>query len=179
MSDNEFNEFVNRRSRQVESAPAVDWDKRRDDWLRDVETLYSRVESMLSEYLSDGRIEKAYEPITINEERLGSYGTRKLMLRIGLDEIEFVPVGTVIFGAWGRVDLVGPAGRAKLVLVERKATSARLKVTIVDPDKPVERSPPAPREEWDWKIAGSPPYMTLTDLTAETLRGAILEVANG
>lgn len=178
MAADDFDEFVKRRKAQAEKSSPIDWEKRRQEWLDDIQALYGKIQEYLRDYIVDGRIETSYEPVIVNEERLGIYNTRKLVLKIGEDVIEFVPIGAVIFGAWGRVDIIGPRGNVRLVLVDREANNAQFKVTILNQNQPVKANVPPSRERWAWKIAGSPPGLTLTDLTSETLRDAILEVAN-
>ena len=44
-----------------------------------------------------------------------------MILKIGRQEITMTPVGTLLIGAKGRVEVVGPAGRTRLLLVNSKA----------------------------------------------------------
>jgi hypothetical protein len=44
-----------------------------------------------------------------------------MILGIGRQEITLTPVGTLLFGSKGRVDVEGPAGRTRLVLVDQQS----------------------------------------------------------
>jgi hypothetical protein len=90
-----------------------------------------------------------------------------MVIHIGLEEIKLVPIGTMLVGSRGRVDVVGRAGTSRLLLVNKKVTSPSqlISVTIVNPKNP----PPAKRAdlppiEWAWKIASRPPTMTFIEL---------------
>jgi hypothetical protein len=50
-----------------------------------------------------------------------------MILKIGRQEIVMTPIGTLLIGAKGRVDVVGPAGRARLVLVNSQASGPTIR----------------------------------------------------
>jgi hypothetical protein len=177
----DFGAFVKRQQIASAEASRVDWAKERDEWLRHLEELYDRTESFLAEYIKDGEIQLSYRDIELNEENIGSYRARQMILKIGRQEITMTPVGTLLIGAKGRVEVVGPAGRTRLVLVNREASRPAIKVTVSIGGKP--ETPAvgaAPKNiKWAWKIATSPPAIRYIDLTQESLFQALMEVANG
>jgi len=84
-----------------------------------------------------------------------------------------------------RLDVRGPAGSARLVLVNKKATSAKsmIKVTVhvvgslqKAPEQKTENKEPI---EWEWKIVSPPPTMLFTSVTRDSFLKMILEIANG
>jgi hypothetical protein len=173
----DFGEFVKRQ----QTALAADWEKERDDWLGHLNELYDLTESFLADYIKTGQIKLNYRDIELNEENIGSYTARQMILKIGRQEITMTPVGTLLIGAKGRVEVVGPAGRTRLLLVDSEASGPRIKVTVSIGGKP---DPPAveaaPEEiKWAWKIATSPPTIHYIELTRESLFQAFMEVANG
>lgn len=114
MTDRDFLEFVERKTALAKSEKAVDWDKRKADWLRELEELYVRMEDHLKPYAGDIEIER--KPIQLREDDLGTYGAEELILTIGYDKIVAKPIGTRLVGAIGRVDLSGPRTTLKIVL---------------------------------------------------------------
>ncbi len=72
------------------------------------------------EYIRKGEIKSEYRDITLNEENIGSYIARQMILRIGRQQVTMTPIGTMLIGAKGRVDVVGSAGRTRLVLVNSR-----------------------------------------------------------
>jgi hypothetical protein len=176
----DFDEFVKRQQTAAEEE-LVDWSKERDDWLRHLAELYEQTESFLAEYIDAGEIKLNYRGIELNEENIGSYDARQMILKIGRQEITMTLAGTLLIGAKGRVDVVGPAGRTRLVLVNSEASGPVLKVTVSIGGTPSSQAPdPTPREiKWTWKIATSPPTIRYVELTQESLFQALMEVANG
>lgn len=179
VNNKEFDEFVRR---QQESADAVDWKKERDEWLNHLERLYKKVGSLLAKYISSGHIRIEYKPIGLNEEGIGSYNAKQMILRIGRQRVDLIPIGTLLIGSKGRVDIIGPAGKAELLLVDDKAPSPRslIKVSVgVSGKAPVAASEPPRKIDWEWKILSRPPERRFIEITQETLFQLIMEVANG
>lgn len=181
----DFDTFVN--SQQPVAEPesvTIDWDKQRDEWLGYLDSLYKDIEQFLKPYIDTQRIIYQYQDIELNEDNIGSYNARRLILKIGRQEVTFTPVGTLLIGSKGRVDVLGSAGRARLILTDRDAVGARslIRVTVhVGNNPPPTQSPQsAPINiDWVWKIVTSPPSYDFIDLTQETLFNMILEVTNG
>lgn len=102
--------------KKVGSAPPdVDWFARRDRYLAALDQLYSLI---LDDYLGGaetaGLIEVARSTTTIQEPFVGTYEAPTLLLSIGKQQVGFVPKGSVIAGAAGRVDVIGEAKELSL-----------------------------------------------------------------
>ena len=182
----DFDVFVDRQHQAAAAmSEDMDWNKERDEWLRYLDFLYESIEGFLKSYIDAKKIGCHYQEIELNEDDIGSYKARKLILRIGRQEITLTPVGTLLIGSKGRVDVLGPAGRTRLVLVDDHIKNPRsfFHVTM----HPVGRksvSLPAPPPaklpiNWVWKILSSPPEVKLIELTRQSLFDMIMEVTNG
>ena len=176
----EFDAFVKRQQHSAAST-AADWSRELKDWLHYLNQLYDRIEKLLQDYLDSGALAVSYREVPMNEENLGSYAARQMTLKIGPQEISLKPIGTLLIGTRGRIDVVGPSGRARFLLIDkdasrpiiRMATAARNQQTAPRPEEP-------PRAiTWTWKIATSPPGIEYMELTQESLFRALMEVANG
>ncbi len=77
---------------------------------------------MLHKYVSTGQIKLGYKPIELNEENIGQYSARQMVLKIGSKSVILEPIGTLLIGSKGRVDLVGPTGKAQILLVDSKVS---------------------------------------------------------
>jgi hypothetical protein len=175
MSQAEFDEFIKRHKGRA--SEDIDWVARKSEWLKGLDRLFAEIQELLKGYIARGDITFRYDSVEINEERLGTYTARRLVLRIGDQEVALNPVGTVIFGARGRVDLVGSTGEVRLVLVPKAASRTRLSISTPNPRKIAPAVEPA--GEWRWKLASQPPSTDLSEITAESLMNAIMEVAGG
>ena len=187
----EFDAFVKGQQSAASDGGPENWESERLEWLRHLDELYKIIESFLAEYIASGAIKRGYREITLNEENIGSYAARQMILKIGGREITLAPVGAFIFGAKGRVDAVGPAGRFSFLLVHSEASRPQFKVTAGAGGKP--DAPQAIRQaiKWDWKIAWSEPLPTwgptprraariqYIELSRESLFPRLMAVANG
>ncbi len=111
---NQLAEFVRNRKR---SAPidSAGLKKRKREWLKALHALYGRIEEMLADSgcAGDVRVEK-FE-VELTEEFVGSYRAPALRIWIGNESVSLIPMGMMIVNAYGRVDLVGEAGRVTIV----------------------------------------------------------------
>lgn len=182
MDSRDFDEFVKHQQQGAAVAVSVDWDKQRDEWLARLNALYARVESLLDKYLSSGQIQFKYKIVELTEEYIGSYSATQMTLWIGRKEVLLVPIGTLLIGAKGRVDVIGPAGRAEILLVDKRAAgpASLIHVSVGIGGKlptPPSESPEA--IEWEWKVVTRPPERRFVEITQESLFQLIMEVANG
>lgn len=175
----EFDAFV-KRQQQAAHEP-VDWARERDEWLNHLDQLYETIKSFLKDYITSGAINLLYKEIPLNEENIGSYTARQMRLKIGPQEITLKPIGTLLIGAKGRVDVVGPAGQTRFVLVNKEASRPRIKVTTaVNGQQDVSSPKESPKPSiWTWKIATAPPRVEYIELTPASLYRALMEVVNG
>jgi hypothetical protein len=185
MDTREFDEFVKREQEAAAGVASVDWDGERKEWLGYLDKLYKKVESLLRKYISSGQIQLGYRQVELNEENIGSYAAKQMILKIGPKSVVLEPVGTLLIGSKGRVDLVGPTGKAQILLVDSKASDPRsifkVRVRIVGTGKKTPApAPKAAREiKWEWKIVTRPPERRFIEITQESLFQLIMEVANG
>jgi hypothetical protein len=99
-------------SQQTESE--ADRNKRTKDriewWTKRVQNLFETIRPWFPSH--NARIEDH----AVYEQRSGAYRTKKFVVRVGGQVINFVPKGTYLIGAAGRVDIVGPRGERRLIL---------------------------------------------------------------
>jgi len=105
-------EFL-RTKREQASSPDIDWQAKKDSWIRSVESLYGLIEQMLSDSSEDVRVRRF--DVEATEEFIGTYNLPALELRIGNERVEFRPKGVTVIGAAGRVDLRGERDTVTLI----------------------------------------------------------------
>jgi len=177
MTNKAFDDFVAKQTSETQRSQ-LDWSKERDEWLRYLEKFYKKVESFLHDYLSKGQIKIDYVTKKISEEYIGVYEVKSAIIQLGRNQIRLDPIGTNLIGAKGRVDMIGPNGEVKFLLVRRHAPPP--KVSILPPGMQRAPEPEEPtRIEWSWKIATSPPPIKYIELQQESFFDALMEVANG
>jgi hypothetical protein len=178
-SKSDFDAFVKAQQKSAQDAE-IDWNKERDEWLAHLDTLYKRIEDLLGDYVKSGQILLRYHDVQLNEEDFGTYSARRLIIKIGGKEIVLEPIGTLLIGTKGRVDVTGPAGSTRIMLVDKGASRPRAKVTVqIDSKRPPVLGPPDKPANWIWKLVTSPPTVRYIDLTEDSLFRALLEVGGG
>ena len=86
-------------------------------WLDALAKLYDRIQhELIFAGVSPDHINDTHH--TLNEENLGIYEAPGLKVQIGTGSVTFTPIGSVIIGGYGRVDVSGPRGEVKLVAVD-------------------------------------------------------------
>jgi len=182
MPKTEFDKFVKRQQTKAQEEGVLDPQAELQQWRDHLDALYEQITKFMKDYIQNGSAKIEYQNIELNEDFVGPYIVRKMFLKIGLSTVTFTPVGTMLIGTKGRVDVQGPLGKTRLSLVNKQVTSARqlVHVTIGRID---DRAPPAPAKavkdiQWAWKISRPPPEMTFIELTQDAFFDMIISVAN-
>ena len=126
-STSPFDDLIRKRANEMRADAArnsVDWDERRMWWPGRVGQLYDEVRAWFKPLTDDAVVSITTEVMSVREETLGVYEISKLIISLGGQSLELVPVASVIVGGFGRIDLNGPAGRAMLVLAPRDVNSS-------------------------------------------------------
>lgn len=98
-------------------AQNVDWNCRKLWWVEKVEELYRQINEWIAPlqtaHIVDGITS---EKIQLHEEMLGGYESSILKISLGRRILRITPVGSVIVGGMGRIDVDGPEGTARFIL---------------------------------------------------------------
>jgi hypothetical protein len=180
MSKKEFAEFISRQgSPVVRNERPVDWVAQKNEWLQYLNDLYQMVETFLKEYVESQQIAIEYKNIELTEEDIGRYTAKVMTLLFGANKITLTPIGTLLIGTKGRVDMTSPRGTVRLLLADKDSTG--LKITVRAANTPTVEEVPKPIN-WEWKTAvmNAPGRMiSYQKLTQETFFNAIMELSNG
>lgn len=180
MTNSKFADFVQKQQHDNNKKEDVfDPQKQLEEWFYYIDLLYKKINSFMAPYLNKGMATISYNNITLTEDFSGSYQIRQMLLKIGRSTITFTPIATMLIGAKGRVDVQGPSGGARLILINEKVTNASQLITV-RVSRPGDAPPALPKNQdinWAWKIISSPPKMDFVDLTEDSLSDMILTVA--
>ena len=170
-----FQEFVEQRR---QSAEDLNCEERLASWRRELDSLYAAMEGYLKGYTG---IRTERRPVQLTEQYLGSYEVPALAILIGREEVIAEPVGTLLIGSSGRVDLSGPRRILRIVLLEKSGPVEKVTISGTDiQEETVTRSPL--RREIDhrgWYLMTPPPAATATPLNADSFREAVMDVVGG
>ena len=185
MADISFDDFVDQQIAEAEQAQSMDWPQRREDWIKHLDKFYELIGGFLQKYIEEEKIHIRWTTKHINEDYIGNYDVKSLEVLIGaVIKIHFDPIGTNLIGAKGRVDMHGPHGTVRFVLVP-KTDSSPSPVTIRDEPQPpavelktLKETSEIKYEDCVWKISTRPPAIQYIELEEESFLSAIMEIAN-
>ncbi|MFL1909442.1 hypothetical protein [Plesiomonas shigelloides] len=157
------------------------------EFVEHLNRLYSLVEESIRTLLDDGLIAVSRHETSIEEESLGVYPAPCLVLSINSDKVTFTPIGTMLIGCKGRVDVKGPASFFKLMLLRKSVRHASdlISVSISVDGQPNSPSPAKPVERpaidaWEWKVLPSDVRVGhFQPVTTEVVVDMISKVLNG
>lgn len=165
MGKEKFEEYL--KSQQNTQDKTIDWELKKEEWIKEIDTFLEQIKSYFEKYRDSVVIQE--QSLTINEEYLGAYTTKKLIIKFNNDTVTFIPVGKNIIGAKGRVDMEGKAGKVKFVLVGEKSQTPQSITTFITNDQ----------EKNTWKISTPPPKIKYIELDENSFFDALMEVING
>lgn len=114
MVSRRFEEFINQHTLQTV-------DHRSDilsEWMKNLEGLYKTIESYLQPFIENKKIKITYQDVQLHEDGLGDYTVQEATITLGEKSLNLKPIGTLLIGAKGRVDLTGAYGTAKLIFAD-------------------------------------------------------------
>ena len=175
----DFTKFVESQQK-TEVETEIFWAEQRDEWLKDLDSLYARIADFLQEYIEGGSISYAFTEIEVTEPEIGEYSAKGMDIKIGRQHVSLVPIGTVLVASKGRVDVVGSAGRAQILLVDERVRSAADLIRVTVSMKDTAPAPPAriPSISWTWKILTNALQKRFVDLDKESFFALLMEIAN-
>lgn len=180
MSNHAFNQFVERATSSGRSVQ-IDWDTKKQQWLAALNRLYAKLQGFLQPYIDSNQLKLQFHTVEIDEELIGTYQAKAATLTIGTNRIELLPIGTNLIAAKGRVDMNGPLGTVKLVLVPAEASGPVILTTIGagnEPAPPLPSHAPAEDIEWEWRIATRAPRIRYLPLTQDAFFDAVMSITN-
>lgn len=91
--------------KEKEEQQQVKWQEVKNEWVQTLEAFMNDIRKWLSKQEEDGVVQIKREEIEIREDHLGSYQAPQLRIFIGTSEVKIQPIGRLIIGAIGRIDI--------------------------------------------------------------------------
>lgn len=189
MSIQTLKDIIEKQRREEEEEVKFDPQEQINEYKTLVDKLYQTALDAIDELIRDGLITTAKENKLIIEESLGSYNIDSLTLTINSKKIKFEPIGTMLIGSKGRVDVTGPFGNERFMLIRKgvKSPSELIKFNIkvvgaTDPgeSKPKEDVKKPTIDDWEWKILPRDSrWVKFEDVNADTITDIIMRMING
>lgn len=168
-----FKSFVEEKAREADELDHVDWEARKEEWLSRLNEFYSIIDGYLADFVKTGQMRIESSAAFLTEEHIGAYQAESRAIVLGKSRITLMPVGTLLIGARGRVDMTGPAGTVKFILTGKN--SKGISISVGEEPKLAKNS----EDSCAWKIATPPPNIRFAELTPENFFNALTESLNG
>ncbi len=91
--------------RDAENQKKDDSIKLKEQWQEAVQKILTETKSWFSEYIEQGLFKAIEGKKIVHEELLGEYSVSTIDYEIGNFRLAFDPIGRVILGSWGRIDV--------------------------------------------------------------------------
>lgn len=116
-------EYAEQQQKEEADAPALR--KARLTWWQErVGKLLDDIDQWLSPLVKSGSVKIERPKVNLEEENIGRYDIVSGVIKLGPKTLTVNPLGTMIVGAYGRVDATGPNGKAMLLLLGRGGPTA-------------------------------------------------------
>lgn len=146
MINAQFTEFLQKKQKRETPDRAINWERRRTIWLERVKSLVNEIHVWLQPYVVQGLLQTQNSQHSIYEEVMGAWGRYEALgmtITIGSDTVSLTPVGMVILGGLGRMDIEGPLGKIKIILsdTDQKPSFHPVSITSTFPGETMPQDP--------------------------------------
>jgi hypothetical protein len=185
MGKSSFIEFIEQEKAFESRKKSIDWEERKDLYLKQLKTLFDDVENFLREFTESGAVQIKRSQETIEEESIGEYEIPVLHIQIYGKHADLVPVGTNLIGTPGGVDLIGDIAKIRFILADKDEGRPQIfaafswsiggkKLAMEQAENWILR-----KRDYVWKIITDPPDIRYIELNEDSFLGALQEVLDG
>ncbi|NOS75599.1 MAG: hypothetical protein HOP36_13930 [Methyloglobulus sp.] len=184
MSKQDFENLLNKHESKSEEKE-INWEEQKIEWLDFIKQFYSSVESWLDPYKKDGKLSYEYKITQITEEYIGTYDVNVMVVHFAEQKLTLEPLGTLLIGTKGRIDMEGARGRVQFILADKDSKGMKISVTIstisTDGVYPKEnKDSESKKPNWTWKIALRESHkISYEEFNEENFFDALMEIVNG
>jgi hypothetical protein len=160
-------------------------EKALEEWRHYLEVLYGTIEKWVEDYVSNGIVQiNKDKTVKLYEEFSGEYDVKAIDLCFHGKTILFEPVGTMLVGAKGRIDVKGKNGQVTFILVDKNLNGPNIHVNIFTSEKERKEYDEKKKNEkpkiieWVWKILLNKGSMTYVKLDEDNFFDVLMELTN-
>jgi hypothetical protein len=172
MSKKDFESMLNKHHEDL-TKEKINWTDQKKEWLGFIEQFYEKVELWVQPYLETGQLSYNYRKTILTEDDIGSYEVGVMEINFAGQHIKLEPIGTLLIGTKGRIDMEGARGRVQFILADKNSKERKI---ISTNDKALQIGEP----DWTWKIIlRESRKIAYEDFNEENFFSALMEIAHG
>ncbi len=179
MSKKDFEEFLNKNATKMPEKE-IDWEAQKKEWLDYINQFYESVKEWLQPYKADGKVSYEFKPLMLTEENIGTYAVDAMHVNFAGQKITLEPIGTLLIGTKGRIDLEGARGRVQFILADKDSKGMKVNVSVSIGGQPEKNSEERKIPDWTWKIVlREPRKISYAEFNEDNFFDALMEIVNG
>ena len=185
MTNENLEKILQSKKEKKQAEGSIDWQARRDEWIQCVNNFYGQIKSWLNSYIKKDLIKIKTIKIEITEQYIGAYVIDQMIIEMPDEKVFFTPIGALIIGAHGRIDMQGNRSVARFLLVEKKSDQPHIEVKIYSSEDERKKDEEKTRQqvktpvEYVWKFATPPPRIKYIELNEDLFSDLFSQVING
>ncbi len=179
MSKIDFEEFLKKHENKP-TDKEIDWEHKKQEWLDFIKEFYKHVESWLVPFKNNHKLTYKYKKTQITEEYIGTYDVDVMVVDFAGQKLTLEPIGTLLIGTNGRIDMEGTRGRVQFILADKDSEGIKTNRLIPIDEKPVIKSNEHKKPVLTWKIVlRESRNIKFAEFTEDNFFDALMEVVNG
>jgi len=164
----------------IKKQSEIDWDAQKKEFLDFIKEFYSSIEGWIQPYVDQGKLTYDYKTITLSEDNIGTYDVEKMNINFAGQQVKIEPVGTLLIGTKGRIDMEGARGRVQFILADKDSKGIRVNASISIDRAPKKEQQNVKIPSWTWKIVLRDSKMiSYEDFTEGNFFNGLMEIING
>lgn len=173
-----FTDFINKMDEEAKKNKAGFNPSERIKAYQDlVNSLYADIDSWLREEMESGKILTGVVPITITEERLGTYAVDEKWIQIGNARIQLQPVGTLLVGTNARVDMTYDSKDVMIIRTGENVESPYDLISVEINGEPSKKRKQGGKSVWKYVKANQ--RLSYVTLDKERFEDLIMDIVDG
>jgi hypothetical protein len=176
MGKKEFEALLSKHE-TIKSESQIDWNIQKEEWLGFLQSFYVSVEKWLKPYVDQDKLQFNYVNINLTEENIGTYDVKSMHILFSEQLIKLEPIGTLLIGTKGRIDMEGARGSVQFILVDKESKGVKVNVYMGG----IPQTKEEPKEpDWTWKIVlRESRRIAYDEFSEDNFFNALMEVING
>ena len=147
MSKKEFEDLLKKHESKSEEKE-INWEAQKTEWLDYISQFYSSVKTWLTPYKESGKLSYEFKKTEITEDYIGTYEVDVMVVNFAGQKLTMQPIGTLLIGTKGRIDMEGARGRVQFILADKDSKGMKISVSITVDGEPSKKQNDLKKPDW-------------------------------